>query len=296
MIMHPNPILKKLGFSNNDRLVIIHTDDIGMCQASVQAFADLWEFGTISSGAVMMPCPWAPSAAEYCRNNPGVDMGVHATLNAEWDTYRWGPLSTRDQGSGLLDSEGFFHKKTLAVQENADAESVLVELMLQIQRALEWGIDVTHLDTHMGTVMHPQFAPAYIQAGFSNRVPVMVPRGDAAQFESMGVETNDAMGFADIVAMLEEQGIPLIDHISFMPLDRPENQVEQAKKLLSELPSGVTHFILHPAIDSPEIRAIADDWQGRLANYKAFMSHEVKDFINNSGLQLIGYRTLRELL
>ena len=51
--MTPNPFLTKLGYSNNDRLVIIHTDDIGMCHASVQAFQDLWAFGTISSGAVM---------------------------------------------------------------------------------------------------------------------------------------------------------------------------------------------------------------------------------------------------
>jgi hypothetical protein len=296
MNMQPNPILKKLGYSNDDRLVIIHTDDIGMCQASVKAFSDLWEFGTISSGAVMMPCPWSPAAAEYCRNNPGVDMGVHATLTSEWDIYRWGPLSTRDPGSGLLDSEGFLHKTTLAAQENADPDSVLVELMLQIQRAHEWGIDVTHLDTHMGTVMHPQFAPAYIQAGFSNKIPVMVPRADAAQFESMGVETNDALGFAEIISMLEEQGIPLVDRISFMPLDQPEGQVDYAKKLLGNLPSGITHFILHPSTDSPEIRAIADDWQSRVANYRTFMSNEIKEFIKNSGLQLIGYRTLRELL
>jgi predicted glycoside hydrolase/deacetylase ChbG (UPF0249 family) len=294
--MHPNPILKKLGFSVDDRIAIIHTDDIGMCQASVQAFTDLWEFGTISSGAVMMPCPWSPAAADYCRNNPGVDMGVHATLNSEWDIYRWGPLSTRDPGSGLLDSEGFFHKTTPAAQENADPDSVLVELMLQIQRAQEWGIDVSHLDTHMGAIMHPQLVPAYIQAGFSNKVPVMIPRADVAQFERMGVASNDAAGYAEIIAMLEEQGIPLIDHLSFMPLDQPEGQVELAKGLLGNLQPGITHFILHPAIDSPEIRAIADDWQSRVANYKAFMSREIKEFILNSGIQLIGYRRLRELL
>lgn len=294
--MRPNPVLKKLGYADTDRLVIIHTDDIGMCQGSVQAFSDLWDFGTISSGAVMMPCPWAPAAAEYCRNNPGVDMGVHATLNSEWDTYRWGPLSTRDPGSGLLDSEGYFHKSTPGVQENADPDSVLVELSLQVQRALEWGIDVTHLDTHMGAVMHPQFAPAYIQAGFSNKIPVMVPRADAAQFESMGVESNDAVGFADIISMLEEQGIPMVDQLSFMPLNQPEGQIEHAKNLLGNLPPGITHFILHPSIDSPEIRAISDDWQSRVSNYNAFMSVEVKEFIKSSGIQLIGYRTLRELL
>jgi predicted glycoside hydrolase/deacetylase ChbG (UPF0249 family) len=294
--MLPNPVLKKIGFTNNDRVVIIHTDDIGMCQASVQAFADLWEYGTISSGAVMMPCPWAPAAADYCRRHPEVDMGVHATLTSEWDAYRWGPLSTRDAGSGLMDSDGFFHRTTLDVHQNADPDSVLVELLLQIQRAHDWGIDVSHMDTHMGSVLHPQLAPAYIQAGLSNKIPMMIPRGNAASFENMGTGPEDAEEFFEFISMLEEQGIPLVDHISFMPLDQPENQIELAKHLLKNLSPGITHFVLHPAIDSPEIRAIADDWPSRVSNYNTFMSKEVKDVIDNSGIQLIGYRKLRELL
>jgi predicted glycoside hydrolase/deacetylase ChbG (UPF0249 family) len=117
--MNQNPLLKKLGYSDTDRLVIIHTDDIGMCQASVQAFKDLWTFGTISSGAVMVPCPWFPATAQMCRENPEMDMGVHATLNAEWESYRWGPVSTRDQLSGLMDADGYFHQWHEAVYQNA---------------------------------------------------------------------------------------------------------------------------------------------------------------------------------
>ena len=98
--MKPNPYLQKLGYSETDRLVILHTDDIGMCHASVQAFRDLWAFGTITSGATMVPCPWFPAVAQMCRENPAIDMGVHATLNAEWESYRWGPVSTREPGSG----------------------------------------------------------------------------------------------------------------------------------------------------------------------------------------------------
>lgn len=106
--MNPNPVLKKLGFSINDCLVILHTDDIGMCHASLQAFIDLWEFGGISSGAIMMPCPWAKSAAVYCRSHPGVDLGVHVTLTAEWDAYRWRPLSTLAETTGMVDQDSFF--------------------------------------------------------------------------------------------------------------------------------------------------------------------------------------------
>ena len=107
--MNPNPILKKLGYADDDRLVIIHTDDIGMCQASVDAFADLWAFGGITSGAVMVPCPWFLEAAKFSRENPEADLGIHITLTSEWDTYRWRPISTADRATGLFDDEDSYY-------------------------------------------------------------------------------------------------------------------------------------------------------------------------------------------
>ena len=294
--MQPNPVLKKLGFSDNDRLVIIHTDDIGMCQASVQAYADLWEFGGISSGAIMMPCPWAKAAADYCKAHPGVDMGVHATLTAEWQTYRWGPLSTRDPGSGLMDADGFFWRSSEEAQAQADPDAVLTELQLQVQKALAWGVDATHVDTHMGTVAHPKFIGAYLQAATQNRLPAMIPRGNAAVYAEMGLDAETAAGFAAFTQQLEEQGMPLVDAVGSMPLDQPEGQIEIAKKLLGEIPAGVTHFLFHPSVDTPELRAICPDWPSRVANYHTFMSQEVKDFLKNAGIHVIGYRNLRDLI
>ena len=294
--MKPNPILKKLGYSDTDRLVIIHTDDIGMCQATITAYADLWESGGISSGAIMMPCPWARAAADYCKAHPEADMGVHATLNAEWDTYRWGALSTVDPGTGLLDKDGFLWQSTAEAQANADPEAVMTELQTQVQRALAWGVDITHVDTHMGTVAHPKFIPAYLQAAAAARLPLMIPRGDPAIFILMGLDPDAATGFAAFTAQLEEQGMPLLDKVHFMPLDEPEGQVEVAKQRLGAIPAGVTHFILHPAVDTPELRAICPDWPSRVANYHAFMSKEVRDFVKNAGIQVIGYRDLKKLI
>jgi chitin disaccharide deacetylase len=294
--MNPNPVLKKLGFSNTDRLVIIHTDDIGMCQASVQAYTDLWENGTITSGAIMMPCPWALTAAEYCRAHPGVDMGVHATLTAEWDTYRWRPLSSVDPSTGMIDDEGFFWRSSEEAQANGETEAVMAELQAQVLTAVDWGVDATHVDTHMGTVAHPKFIPAYLQAAAQARLPVMVPRGDAAVYQRLGLDPETAAGFALFTAQLEEQGMPLLDTVIGMPLDQPQDQLERAKRMLGELPAGVTHFIIHPSVDTPELRSICPDWPSRAANYRTFMSPELKSFIKDSGLQLIGYRDLRNIL
>lgn len=296
--MTPNPFLKKLGFSNNDRLVIIHTDDIGMCHASVQAFKDLWAYGTITSGAVMVPCPWFPAVAQICREDPEIDMGVHATLNAEWESYRWGPISTRDEASGLLDADGYFHQWHQAVYDNATPEAVAREVNAQIERALATGIDVTHVDSHMGTIMSPLFIQSYLQAGTSRLLPNLLPRLNAKGIDLMGASPEEMQAYAPLLQQLEDMGMLMVDGLLSMPLDEPSEhkQIDLARELLGDLPVGITHFILHPSIDTPELRALAPDWESRLANYKVFMSDELKTYIESEDIKLIGYRPIRDAM
>jgi len=292
--MKPNPFLKKLGFSDNDRAVIIHTDDIGMCHASVQAFKDLWAFGTITSGATMTPCPWFPAVAQMCKENPKIDMGVHATLNAEWESCRWGPVSTREAGSGLMDEAGYFHQWHPAVYQNAKPEAVAKEVNAQIEKALTAGIDVTHVDSHMGTIMNPLFIQSYIQAAATRLLPNMLSRVSSIGIDIMGAQARIAN--TPILGQLEAMGVPMVDAILSMPLEHGDDHIGVAKKLFDEVPVGITHFILHPSIDTQELRSIAPDWQARVANYNAFMSDELKKFIEQTDLKLIGYRQIREAL
>jgi predicted glycoside hydrolase/deacetylase ChbG (UPF0249 family) len=294
--MDPNPLLKKLGYSNTDRVVILHTDDIGMCQASLDAYFELWDYGLISSGAVMVPCPWFPATAAACRAKPGVDLGVHLTLTCEWDAFRWGPLSTCDPHTGLLDSEGYMHRTSEAVQENADPQAVKAEIRAQLARALDAGIDVTHIDMHMGTVGHPRFVADYVQLAAEQRLPPFLPRMDAAGFHRyLGLEPEAAAFAATMVRQLEEAGIPLIDSMDYLPLDQPAERVAQAKQRLGVLSPGVHHFLMHPAKDTPELRAIADDWRSRVADFEAFRSDELRTFVRSNGIQVIGYRALRNV-
>jgi predicted glycoside hydrolase/deacetylase ChbG (UPF0249 family) len=294
--VNPNPVLRRLGFADDDRVVIIHTDDIGMCQATVSAFADLVDFGLISAGAVMVPCPWFPQVAAYCRQHPQVDLGVHLTLTSEHDRCRWGPISTRDPASGLIDAEGYFYRQSEEVQEHGDAAAVELELKAQVDRALAAGIDVTHIDTHMGTVAHPKFIPAYVQLAVQHDLPPMILRLDEAGWRKMGMDSETAAFAAQLVQQWEAQGLPLLDHLTMLPLDQPADRVELVKKTFDALPPGLTHFIIHPAQDTPELRSITPSWQGRVADYRAFTSEELCAYVKNSGVRVIGYRALRELM
>ena len=301
--MKPNPVLRELGFGDEDRVVIIHADDVGMCQATLPAFADLIDFGLVSCGAVMVPCPWFPQVVDLCRQNHGIDLGVHLTLTSEWEGYRWGPISTRDPASGLMDEAGYFHPRSGDVYMHAGTEAVQLELAMQIDRALAAGIDVTHADTHMGAVGHQKFIPAYIQLALQRGLPPMMFRLDEAGWlelgmgqPELGMDSEMAAFATTFVQQLEAQGVPLLDNLVGLPLDQPENRMALAKGAFDSLKPGLAHFIIHPAQDTPELRAITPDWRSRVGDYQTFMSGELHDYVRDAGIQVIGYRTLRDLM
>jgi len=297
--MLPNPMLKKLGLQNDDRVVIIHTDDIGMCQSSVAAFSDLWGAGVISSGAVMVPCGWAPSAAKFAREHPEADLGVHLTLTSEWDAYRWGPISSRDSQSGMMDSEGFFPRTSEEVQERGIPEYVKQEMIAQVAQAKAWGINPTHVDTHMGSVASPKFMMDYVEVAMANKLPPMIFRLDEAGWKKAHRQITDelAVKAAEMVLKLDEVGLPMLDAIAGLELDAdPETRLDQAKAVFDRLPVGITHFIIHPSKETEELKAITPDWRCRVADYQTFMKQDVRDYLKEIGVHVIGYRALKELI
>ncbi|HUW09853.1 MAG TPA: ChbG/HpnK family deacetylase [Anaerolineae bacterium] len=297
-----NPALKKLGYDKRDRVVIIHADDVGMCQATLPALTDLLDAGLISSAATMVPCSWFPAVAAVCRGHSDVDMGVHLTLTCEYRSYRWGPISTRQPASGLMDEAGYFHFDHVGAQTHAASDAAAREMAAQVARARAAGIDVTHIDTHQISAYHPKFLAAYTGLAVDNGLPLLLLRLDALRWQALG----QALGFLidlETARLLEQaghdleaQGVPLLDHITGLPLDRPEDRVAQARQMFESLPPGLTHLVLHPAVDTPELRAIAPDWPGRVADYQAFTSPELRQYVRSSGLQIIGYRELRRML
>ena len=294
--MTPNPALRRLGFADSDRVAIIHADDIGNSQASVSAFAELAAFGLVSSSAVMVPCGWFPAVASASRATPDADLGVHLTLTCEWDACRWGPLSSRDSESGMIDDEGYFYRTTELAQEHGRPEAVARELAAQIERALAAGMRPTHVDTHMGSVFSAAFLPAYLDVARRYRLAPMFFRDDEAGWRTRGADAETAAIMAQLSVQLEDAGVPLIDHIAMMPLDAPEDRIGQAKRMFAGLPAGLTHFILHPSHDTPEIRACSESWPSRVADLQAFMSEELRAYVRDIGIQVIGYRALQELM
>jgi len=114
----------------------------------------------------------------------------------------------------------------------------------------------------------------------------------------MGANAEELKVYEPIMQQLENMGVPMLNGLLSMPLNEPNEQVqmETAKDLLGNLPVGITHFVLHPSIDTVELRSIALDWESRVANYNVFMSNELKMFLESEDLKLIGYRQIRDAM
>ena len=87
--------------------IVLHQDDVVMCHGANVAFSELSALGSITSGSVMVPCPWFREAAEMAAANKSLDLGVHLTLTAEKEFYRWRPLTSAGKSSGLIDDDGY---------------------------------------------------------------------------------------------------------------------------------------------------------------------------------------------
>lgn len=292
--------LSDLGFAPGDRVAILHGDDLGMCHAANSAFADIVAAGVVSCGSVMVPCPWFAEMAAFAIAHPAADVGVHLTLTSEWRGYRWGPISTSDPASGLIDDAGFFWPDVDPLYAHMDPDAGAAELRAQVVRAIRAGIDVTHLDTHMGSILHPVLLRAYIALGLEFGVPVMLPRMSHAALAAWGVPAGVATEMIEELAKAEAAG-GLFIFEGFCDLGDSiamTNATRGYRDLLAGLPPGLTHVIYHASTDGDELRAIMGERLAarRVVDWRVFADDGFRQTLAQSGVHNVGYRALRDAM
>ena len=295
----PTSTLVRLGFAADERVVIFHADDLGMCHSANAAFADIVAAGVVNCGSIMVPCPWFNEIAIYARSHPEADLGVHLTLNSEWHSYRWGPLSTRDPASGLLDEEGYLWRDVASLHAHVDPAAAEGELHAQVERALAAGINLTHIDTHMGAVVHPQLVRAYLDLAQQYTLALQLHPIRQDEHLAQGAPAAQAEEMAGWIASLQERDdVLLLDRVAFFHSSSPQAIKQECRALLRGLPAGLTHLVYHPAQLSEETEAImgADVAACRMSEWQLASSLELAQIIAESGVRVIGYRALREAL
>ena len=274
----PN-MAQRLGYPADAKLVIINADDLGSCHSANVGVFECLNTGTVTSATLMVPCPWAREASSRYR---GEDIGVHLTLNAEYELYQWGPIT---HAPSLLGGDGGFPRTVEDVWDHADLDEVRRECRAQIERAILWGFDVSHLDAHMGTLqLRPEFFDVYLELAVDFGLPLRMVSPSVERY----------LGFP-ARSVAADAGAVFTDYLRTVPGGVGTRPV--LEKDLKTLRRGVTEFYLHPAVASAELQSLAtDDWAARVDDYDIICKEDwVRRSLEDSGATLIGYRALREL-
>ena len=285
-----NPILRELGFQSDDRVVVVHADDVGLCHSTLPAVEELMKFGLVTSASAMVPCPWFLEVVAWHQENPHFDLGIHLTLTSEWDRYRWGPISTRAESTGLLDDQGFFHRTTSALRRLARREAVGAEMRSQVDLAERLGLAPTHIDNHMFAAMCNEFVDDYSHIASERRIPAFMSR-------TSGTPSCDQEWFRQRAEEWENRAQPVFDAWRVVTRrGHAGNHETFVQNVFEQLPAGLSCILLHPVVDTPEIRHITGEWRNRVADYETFRRPSLRTHIRNLGIHLITYKPIRDAM
>ena len=283
-------LVTRLGYGPDAKLLIVHADDIGMAHSVNRATLEAFRSGLVNSGSIMVPCPWFPEIAAYVRENPGLDLGLHLTLTSEWNYYRWGPVLPANQVPTLLDSTGFLHATAAAAADNMDPREAEAEIRAQVERAMAFGIQPTHLDSHMGTLFQtPELFEAYLRVGRDYGIPVLIP-GDALQEQA-----------PQLLALVGPDDV-VIDRLFGIPPGVPPEEWDAFyADIIAGLEPGVSEIIVHVAYDDAEMRAATvdhPDWGAgwRQLDFGAVLNPWLARLVEEHGVQLITWREIGTLM
>ncbi|MFK8024956.1 MAG: carbohydrate deacetylase [Ilumatobacter sp.] len=272
-------LAERLGHSADAKLVILSCDDLGASHASNEGVFAALRDGVATSASLMVPAPWACHAANQV--GPDDDIGVHLTLNSEHGCYRWGPVT---HAPSLQSGEGGFPRTLEDLWEHADPAEVLRELRSQVERAMVWGVDVTHLAPHLSAItLRPEFFDVYIELAVEYQLPIRLP----------STITAEQAGFPFRRLAADEQ-VVFPDHFDH---DWHAGSAHRVFASIDSLEPGVTEIHVQPAIDTPEVRAFAgsaaDGW---IADLELTLGDELRERLADAGATMIGFRDLRDLM
>jgi predicted glycoside hydrolase/deacetylase ChbG (UPF0249 family) len=270
-------LVEALHYDPDAMLLIVACDDLGLSHATNVGVYEALRSGMATTAGLMVPCPWAREAAARYR---GEDVGVHLTLNAEYDLYRWGPIT---QAPSLLDGDGGFPRTVEDLWDHADVDEVRRECRAQIERAILWGFDVSHLSSHLAALEYrPEFFDVALELATEFQLPLRLSAASA--------ERQIGFPFRQLAA---EEGVCAPDQLV---RTRRRGARAALDRLLMEVRPGVTEIVLRPAVDTGELRALAPDWATQVDDHDLVTTGQsLRALADRAGVTVIGYRQLRDL-
>ncbi len=281
-------LAEKLGHPKNAKLLIIHADDAGVCHSADSAIMLAFQKGDINSASIMVPCPWFTEIAAFAKSHPEMDWGIHLVLTSEWKNYKWKGVSAEANPS-LLDKNGYFYAANAGVAVNAKVDEAEKELRAQIEKAKSYGIKLTHIDTHMGSVLaSADMMKMYQRLGKEYGLVTLVP---PAYLKMLAPK---------LLAAVDTTGILVDNFIMAFTMTSADKWQDFYNYNLQHLKPGLNELVFHLGFDNDELRAVTTGQIGygsawRQQDYNYATSPEFKTQLKQNNIYLVTWGEIQRV-
>lgn len=279
--MKHSAIFEILGLRPGDRAVILSGEKVGFSYSHTATTFHALREGSLTSARLQVPAPWSRGAVRLYR---GEDVGVDLVLTAENPIFHFGPLTF---GPTLIDGSGGFPTTVEDLWEHADPDEVHRELRAQLERAILWGFDITHLGSHGESLLgRPEFFDIFTDVASEFALPVRMH----GQLDEAHLGFPAASLARDKGVYLTDDAIEVISdpHLSFA------SGSALAESILDRLQPGITDVTLELAEPTSELQALQERWELPCIIKTLVQESQLRDALAKADVQLLSYRALRD--
>lgn len=280
-----------------ERYLIINADDFGNSEGANKAIHTLFQEKRITSSTLMAPAVKADEALEIASTN-NYSVGVHLTINSDFDLLRWHSVLPREQVPSLNDDQGLHHDPDL-LAKSVKASELNKELDAQVQYMISKGCIPDHADNHCGTLYGMNGRLFFINAFKLCRrynYPFRFPKGRGFLEEKFGekIPAHILAAHKGIGGLAKIMGVPLLDEMFTNPFSTKEiGSYENLKAYYEEkirgIGEGITEMFLHPCVPDMHMEKITDEWPKRVWEYEMLMDDTFFKIIEEEGIKLVSW-------
>lgn len=275
--------------------LIIHADDWGQHSAVNRAIHSLIREDAITSASILAGGQAVGEASRFAALHPSFCTGAHLSLS-----YGHSPLAPPRSISSLTGGQGAFIGRLSTLEKEGAPAEILLEVHAQIRFLLEWGIRLSHLDTHQGCLLgihcgDERLFPVIRQLYQTYRLPFKLPRQIV---HAPGLPQAVRTRLGSLVEWLVEQGAPLVDDL-LVPdyhIAPGEDYTLYKNRILCALaalnPGTITELTLHPALPDGQLKVAGSHWVKREWEYRLPMDPDFRELLRQRNIVLTSWRNL----
>tara|TARA_B100001057_G_C22855401_1_gene952490 strand:+ start:2770 stop:3747 length:978 start_codon:yes stop_codon:yes gene_type:complete len=277
-----------LGYNQNDKLLLIHADDLGLSKSVNETSLESLLNNTVSSASVIMNAKKVQEIADFSNNNPEIDLGVHLTVTSEWKIHKWGGILPKNDIQSLLNSQNNFYWNKRKFTKYQKLDQLYNELQAQVDLAISMGMNVSHIDSHEGALFFdPDVFKTYLKIAEDNNLLAFVPIQASVHFNDNFPKPKNAIIFDQF--FMAEAGIKI------------DEMEEYYLNILDKLEPGLSQIIVHFGKDNDNMKKITVDkidygskW--RETDYKVFNSEKFLSSLKKNNIKVINYQDLTKYI